>query len=87
MKKELAQAVSKPGQTKLGSFFFVCAPISPARDSACHDSTQIISLKEVEYFNNVSMEVLLTGKNISSEENSVSTIKRDNFWVKKGEGK
>ena len=34
--KELAQEASKPGQTKLNSFF-VCAPI-PATDSACHES-------------------------------------------------
>ena len=57
--KELAQAATKPGQTKLESFF-VCVPISPATDSASHDSAQITSSKEVEYFKNVGMEESLT---------------------------
>ena len=81
--KELAQDATKPGQTKLDSFF-VCASISPATDSAYHDSAQVTSSKQVEYLNNVNMEESLTC-DISSEENCVSTIKADNFSVKKSE--
>ena len=47
-------------------------------------SAQITSSKEVEYFNNVGIEESLTC-DISSEENCVSTIETDNFWVKKNE--
>ena len=57
--KEPAQTATKPGQTKLDSFF-VCPLISPATDSASHDSARIASSKKVEYFNNVGMKESLT---------------------------
>ena len=78
---ERAQTASKPGQTKL-DIFFVSATISPATDLASHESAQITSSKEIEYFNNVSMEESLMCYNISYDEDCVGTIETNNFWVK-----
>ena len=58
--KELAQAATKHGQTKLDSFF-VCAPISAATDSAFHDSPQITSSKRMNILTMLALFLAMFG--------------------------